>query len=128
MGNLNLAFPNPTVYLTISPSCYLYDSFTKGGTGNQKQLEAIATIKELAEFYEVVIYSDQQSDSDATVVDIQKHTVEDYFEELLEKWGIEWRKIRKIAAERLKEPLQQAGSKRPPDPTEDAAPSGRRIN
>ena len=47
------------------------------------------TIATLARFYNVVLWSDEESDSDATEIMLQDCTVDDHMEELLEKWGME---------------------------------------
>ena len=59
----------------------------------QSQQKAQDTICELARFYGVVIMSDQESESDATEVMIYERTVDDYMEELLAEWGMDWQKV-----------------------------------
>ncbi len=45
--------------------------------------QALNKINELAHFYSIVIWSDEESESDATEVILQEMTVDDYMEALL---------------------------------------------
>ena len=50
------------------------------------------TIATLARFYNVVPWSDEESESDATKIVLQDCTVDDHMEALLEEWGMEWQR------------------------------------
>ncbi|EEP81287.1 predicted protein [Uncinocarpus reesii 1704] len=53
---------------------------------------ALKTVRELAKFYEVVVYSDEQSESEATEVDVGVDP-DAYMDMLLDKWGMDWSKV-----------------------------------
>ncbi|EGC48197.1 predicted protein [Histoplasma capsulatum var. duboisii H88] len=72
---------------------------------NQQKQEALRTIHKLAVFYEMIIYSDEQSESERTEIDIQEN-VDVYMKVLLDKWGMDWSKVCEIAQRTMK--LQQA--------------------
>ncbi|WEW54672.1 hypothetical protein PRK78_000094 [Emydomyces testavorans] len=73
---------------------------------------ALATIRDLANFYEVVVYSDDQSETDATETALLDLTVDAYMEDLLDVWGMDWQKVLKLG-QQLRQPQgQQAGTKR----------------
>ncbi|EEH48161.2 uncharacterized protein PADG_04245 [Paracoccidioides brasiliensis Pb18] len=73
---------------------------------------ALQTIRDLAAFYEVVIYSDEQADGEGAGVDVTGD-VDGYMEELLDKWGLDWTKVCEIVEERVLNPqTQQARIKR----------------
>ncbi|KAL8983069.1 MAG: hypothetical protein Q9177_005087 [Variospora cf. flavescens] len=81
----------------------------------QAKQEALQTISELAKFYDIVIWSDDESESDATEVVIQERTVDDYMDALLVEWGMDWQKILKLGAQHMQAQPQQAGVKRAGD-------------
>ncbi|EGC47168.1 conserved hypothetical protein [Histoplasma capsulatum var. duboisii H88] len=81
----------------------------------RQQQEALRTIRELAAFYEVVVYSDEQSESEGTEVDVQAD-VDAYMEILLDKWGMDWTKVCEIAQRTLMLQQGHAGTKRPGNP------------
>ncbi|OJD17654.1 hypothetical protein AJ78_02245 [Emergomyces pasteurianus Ep9510] len=78
----------------------------------RQEQEALRTVRELAAFYEVVVYSDEQSESEGTEVDVQGD-VDAYMEGLLDKWGIDWSKVCEMAQRTLKIQQGHAGTKRP---------------
>ncbi|KAK2737816.1 hypothetical protein FQN57_007374 [Myotisia sp. PD_48] len=97
--------------------------FEEGFSGDMRQemIGALSTITQLSRFYDVLIYSDNTSDSEATEVDIQGD-VNGYMEELLGKWGLNWTKVCEIVERVLKlQPPQQAGAKRSSVPKETQA-------
>lgn len=69
-------------------------------------------INQLAKFYNIVICSDEESESDATEVMLQDLTVDEYMEALLAEWGIDWQKVLKLGIQHMQAQLQQAGTKR----------------
>ena len=48
--------------------------------------KALYTINELAKFYNIVIWSDDESESDATEVILQELSVDEYMDALLAEW------------------------------------------
>ena len=74
--------------------------------------KALQTITALAHFYNTVIWSDNESESDATEVVLQELTVDDYMEELLAEWGMDWQKVLKLGMQHMQAQPQQAGAKR----------------
>ena len=81
----------------------------------QAMHRALHTISELANFYDVVIWSDEDSESDATEVMLQELTVDDYMEALLAEWGMDWQKVLKLGMQHMQAQPQQAGVKRAGD-------------
>ncbi|OAX84073.1 hypothetical protein ACJ72_01552 [Emergomyces africanus] len=79
---------------------------------SRQEQGALRTVRELAAFYEVVVYSDEQSESEGTEVDVQGD-VDAYMEVLLDKWGMDWSKVCEIAQRTMKLQQGQAGTKRP---------------
>jgi len=77
--------------------------------------KAIHTINELAKFYNIVIWSDEESESDATEVMLQELTVDEYMEALLVEWGLDWQKVLKLGMQHMQAQPQQAGAKRAGD-------------
>ncbi|EER40463.1 conserved hypothetical protein [Histoplasma capsulatum H143] len=55
---------------------------------NQQKQEALRIIHKLAVFYKMIIYSDEQSKSERTEIDIQEN-VDVYMKVLLDKWGMD---------------------------------------
>ena len=85
-------------------------------TEAQAKQKALHTIRELAKYYNVVIWSDDESESDATEVMVQELTVDDYMEALLDEWGMDWQKVLKLGMQHMQaQPQQQAGVKRAGD-------------
>ena len=78
----------------------------------QAKQKALHTISELANFYNIVIWSDEESESDATEVVLQELTVDDYMEALLAEWGMDWQKVLKLGMQHMQAQPQQAGVKR----------------
>lgn len=72
-------------------------------------------IETLAKFYNVVLWSDEESESDATEVMLQDLTVDEYMEALLKEWGMDWEMILNFARQHLQTQPQQAGAKRARD-------------
>ncbi|KAL8644825.1 MAG: hypothetical protein Q9210_007052 [Variospora velana] len=81
----------------------------------QVKQKALQTISELAKFYEIVIWSDEESESDATEVMLQELSVDDYMEALLAEWGMDWQKVLKLGVQHMQAQPQQAGVKRAGD-------------
>ena len=81
----------------------------------QAKQKALHTISELAKFYNTVILSDEESESDATEVVLQELTVDDYMEALLDEWGMDWQKVLKVGMQHMQPQPQQAGVKRAGD-------------
>ena len=81
-------------------------------TEAQAKRNALRTIKELANFYNTIIWSDKESESDATEVLLQDMTVDDYMEALLAEWGMDWQKTLKLGMQHMQAQLQQVGAKR----------------
>ena len=81
----------------------------------QAKQKALHTISELANFYKIIIWSDEESESDATEVMVQETTVDDYMEALLAEWGMDWQKVLKIGMQHMQAQPQQAGAKRAGD-------------
>jgi hypothetical protein len=77
--------------------------------------KATHTINELAKFYNTVIWSDEESESDATGVMLQEFTVDEYMEALLVEWGMDWQKVLKLGMQHMQAQPQQAGAKRAGD-------------
>jgi len=77
--------------------------------------KAIHTIYELAKYYNVVIWSDDESESDATEVILQELTVDEYMDALLLEWGMDWQKVLKLGMQHMQAQPQQAGAKRAGD-------------
>lgn len=63
----------------------------------------------------MVVYSDEQSESEGTEVDVQAD-VDAYMEILLDKWGMDWTKVCEIAQRTLMLQQGHAGTKRPGNP------------
>ncbi|EGC42807.1 conserved hypothetical protein [Histoplasma capsulatum var. duboisii H88] len=82
---------------------------------SQQKQEALRTVCKLAVFYEVVVYSDEQSESERTEVDVQGN-VDAYMEVLLDKWGMDWLKVCEIAQRTLMLQQGYAGTKQPGNP------------
>lgn len=78
----------------------------------QAKQKALHTISELANFYSVTIWSDEESESDATEVLLQEMTVDDYMEALLDEWGMDWQRVLKLGMQHMQAQPQQAGAKR----------------
>lgn len=76
------------------------------------QQKALRTILELVEFYDIKIYSDEESESDATEVILDELTVDEYMDALLAEWGMEWQKVLKLGMQHMQSQPQQAGAKR----------------
>ena len=81
----------------------------------QAKQKALCTISELASFYNIVIWSDDESESDATEVVLQELTVDDYMEALLAEWGMDWQKVLRLGMQHMQSQPQQAGVKRAGD-------------
>ena len=81
----------------------------------QAKQKALRTISELASFYNIVIWSDDESESDATEVVLQELTVDDYMEALLAEWGMDWQKVLRLGMQHMQAQPQQAGVKRAGD-------------
>jgi len=79
----------------------------------------------LTNFYEVHAFSDDQSESDATEVDLTDSTVNEYMEVLLDVWGMDWQKVIKLVRQHAQTPKQHAVTKRQTE-TEDRAEEKRR--
>jgi len=77
--------------------------------------KALHTIDELAKFYNIVISSDDESESDATEVILQELTVDEYMDALLAEWGMDWQKVLKLGMQHMLVQPQQAGAKRTGD-------------
>ncbi|KAL9124215.1 MAG: hypothetical protein Q9217_006434 [Psora testacea] len=88
-------------------------------TSNEQKLHAkrraLNTIETLANFHNVVLCSDEESESDATEVILQDWTVDDYMQALLYEWGMDWQKVLGIAEQHVQAQPQQAGAKRAGD-------------
>lgn len=82
----------------------------------QVKQKTLHTIGELAHFYNIVIWSDEEreSESDATEVVLQELTA-DYIEALLAEWGMDWQKALKLGMQYMQAQPQQAGVKRAGD-------------
>ncbi|KAI1925108.1 hypothetical protein LOZ65_002956 [Ophidiomyces ophidiicola] len=76
---------------------------------NTLQRESLRKIERLASFYNVVILNDNQSETDATEVDLHPANVDDFLEGLADEWGLEWYDIMRISND---EPNVLAGKKR----------------
>ena len=76
---------------------------------------ALNIIETLAKFYNVVLYSDEESESDATEVMLQDLTVDDYMEALLHEWGMDWQTVLDLGKQHIEAQPQQAGAKRAGD-------------
>ncbi|EER42755.1 conserved hypothetical protein [Histoplasma capsulatum H143] len=79
--------------------------------GRQEQ-GALRTVCELAVFYKMMVYSDEQSESEGIEVDVQGD-VDAYMEVLLDKWGMDWLKVCEIAQRTMKLQQVHAGTKEP---------------
>ena len=77
--------------------------------------KALDTITQLAKFYEVTVWSDEASESDATEVILQPRTVDDYMEALLDEWGMDWPKVVKLGTQLMQTQPQQIATKRAGD-------------
>ena len=77
--------------------------------------KALHTISDLANFYSIIIWSDEESESDATQVLLQEVTVDDYMEALLAEWGMDWQRVLKLGMQHMQARPQQAGAKRAGD-------------
>lgn len=95
----------------LSKLCLLTSSLKEA----QATQKAPRTISELAKFYDIIIWSDEGSESDATKVILKEWTVDDYMEALLAKWGMDWQKVLKLGTQLKQAPSQQAGVKRAGD-------------
>lgn len=91
-------------------------------TEAQAQRKALRTINELAEYYNVWICSDYESESDATEVMLQDMNVDEFMDPLLAEWGMDWQKVLKLKMQhmqhlqqiqQMRSEQQQAGVKRP---------------
>ncbi|KAI1935336.1 hypothetical protein LOZ66_005222 [Ophidiomyces ophidiicola] len=71
--------------------------------------KSLRKIERLASFYNVVILNDNQSETDATEVDLHPANVDDFLEGLADEWGLEWYDIMRISND---EPNVLAGKKR----------------
>ncbi|KAI2082590.1 hypothetical protein LOZ36_005891 [Ophidiomyces ophidiicola] len=76
---------------------------------NTLQLESLRKIEKLASFYNIAIINDNQSETDATEVDLHPSNVDDFLEALADEWGLEWYDIMRIPDN---EPNLLAGKKR----------------
>ena len=74
--------------------------------------KALDTINELAKFYNVVIWSDEESESDATELELQEFTVDEYMDALLAEWGMDWQKVLKLGMQHMQVQPRYAGAKR----------------
>jgi hypothetical protein len=81
----------------------------------QAKQKALRMISELARFYDVVLWSDEESESDATEVVLQDVNVDDYMEALLAEWGIDWQRVLKLGMQHMQAQSQHAGVKRAGD-------------
>lgn len=81
----------------------------------QAEQKALHTINELAKFYNIIIFSDDESESDATEVMLRETTVDDYMEALLDEWGMDWQKVLRLGMQHMQAQSQQAGAKRAGD-------------
>ncbi|KAL2040405.1 hypothetical protein N7G274_006848 [Stereocaulon virgatum] len=73
---------------------------------------ALNIIESLAKFYNVVLYSDEESESDATEVILQDWNVDDCMEALLDEWGMDWQMVLNFGRQHIQPQPQQAGAKR----------------
>ncbi|WEW56324.1 hypothetical protein PRK78_001767 [Emydomyces testavorans] len=78
----------------------------------QAKREALRTLRELAEFYQVAVYPDHQSESEATEKITAKWSVDDYMEALLDEWGMDWQKVLRLGKQVLQPQQSRAGAKR----------------
>jgi len=90
-------------------------SLKLSSTEAQAKQKALRTINELANFYNVVLWSDDESESDATEVVLHELTVDEYMEVLLAEWGIDWQKVVQLGTLHMQDRPQQAGAKRAGD-------------
>lgn len=72
---------------------------------------ALKVIEALAEFYNVIVWSDNESESEATEVAIQDWSVDDYMDALLDEWGMDWQKVLKLGMNHMQAQPQQAGGR-----------------
>lgn len=77
--------------------------------------KALATIETLAKFYDLTLWTDEESESDATEVMLQDLTVDDYMEALLDSWGMDWQMVLDLGRKHFQAQPQQAGAKRAGD-------------
>ena len=66
------------------------------------------------------MFSDEQSESDATELDLNGFTVDEYMEALLDVWGMNWQNVINLVRQHTQTPKQHAGTKRQTE-TEDRA-------
>lgn len=90
----------------------LANAFLKKHRQSKKAMNAI---RALTKFYNVVLWSDEESESDATEVMLRDLTVDEYMEALLAEWGIDWQKVLKLGKQHMEIQLQIAGLKRSGD-------------
>ena len=102
----------PFVLFSLFVFTGLANIFFTEGLAKQR---ALNTISELAKFYDVVLWSDEESESDATEVVLQDVNVDDYMEALLAEWGMDWQRVLKLGIQHMQAQSQQAGVKRPGD-------------
>ncbi|KAL8896777.1 MAG: hypothetical protein Q9207_007540 [Kuettlingeria erythrocarpa] len=96
----------------------VFETSWEGKPNEQKaraMQKALDTINELAKFYDIVIWSDHESESDATEVILQGWSVDEYMEALLAEWGMDWHKVLKLGMQHMQAQPQQAGAKRAGD-------------
>jgi hypothetical protein len=72
----------------------------------QAKQKSLHTIKELVNFYNITIWSD---DDDETEFPLLETTVDHYMEGLLAGWGMDWQKVLKLGMEHMQAQSQQAG-------------------
>ena len=77
--------------------------------------KALHTIGEIANFYDIMIWSDDESESDATEVMLQELNVDEFMNALLAEWGMDWQKVLKLGMQHMQVQPQQAGAKRAGD-------------
>ena len=81
----------------------------------QAKQKALHTISEPANFYSITVWSDEESETDATEVWLQEMTVDNYIEALPTVWGMDWQKVLKLGMQYMQVQSQQAGMKRAGD-------------
>ena len=91
---------------------YRRNSANADSVETQAKRDALHTINKLANFYNIVIWSDEEGESDATEVLLQDMTVDDYMEALLAEWGMDWQKVLTLGIQHMQAQPQQAGAKR----------------
>ena len=77
----------------------------------QTKQKALSTINDLASFHNIVIWSDEESESDTTEIILQKLTVDDYMKTLLTEWRMDWQKVLKLGIQHMQAQPQQIEAK-----------------